>query len=351
MAAAAAANLIAAVLAMFITLGHGQWLTTSSGTSERTCPLTEFRARLRDLDSVCPHGNGDGVAPSGCSPMCAAILADLERDCDLTMRGVFDAVDGNDDDNPEAVSDFRALCDTVTVPDIFREMGRIVDAGNCGTFDPEGVGEQTVVDPSAGGGCVDTGPASRCALVRNGILTCAEDFCSDCSHAGDCDRTCAFCGNNQQHRRVLSQRGLQIDLSKGCLPSNLETRVAPMNHACCDADRMTACDGGSAGVPTVCDARCGIAFTPFFDDCEMVRSSFAPDPSTMSAFVDLDRTCRGLPRQQLLSSLADALPCEIGDASNPNGGKEQGIFGAWMDSAMDCRLEVFEAKIGEAGKT
>ena len=51
------------------------------------------------------------------------------------------------------------------------------------------------------------------------------------------------CG--QKHRRAQG-----IQLNHVCSALNIDEKVAPVNDACCDADRVDACNGGGgAGVP------------------------------------------------------------------------------------------------------
>ena len=337
--------MLALCVTLYLSSVRAQWLTSAHATSERTCPLNEFRARVSGLDSACCDSstcgqiNATGV-PLQCRAMCAAVLADMRADCDVTFSSVFDGIDGEEDDSALAVTDLQTLCDSVPVTSIFVEMGRLQDT-HCDLFDADGVGELVVTDATNSSGCVDTGPASRCALVVDGTLTCEEDFCRDCpgKHAGECDRTCAFCQVSKHNRH---HRQMQIDITSPdiCSALNLQTQVEPVNDACCDAGRASTCNGGSAGVPTVCDARCGIAYLPFFEKCETVlRESFGAVPQTVNAFVNLAQTCRQLPRQQLLGSLSLASSC--GNSTGyPTG------YGQWMDMSSDCSLDVFQNKIG-----
>ena len=226
------------------------------------------------------------------------------------MRSSFDALDGAGDDSAAAIDTLQGLCDDVTPSEIVAEMARLQDAG-C-ELSVDGVGEEEVVGVKPGD-CVDTGSTSLCSLVGEGVLSCADDFCPDCGkHSGECDRTCSFCGGKHSKH---GHRRLQISLDAGCSMLNLMDRVDPVNEACCDPGAGT-CDGGSNGVPTVCDAKCAIVYTPFFADCEpALRGSFAASPETIAAFVDLDRTCTNLQRGALLPALASATSCAVGTTS------------------------------------
>ena len=261
-----------------LSLAHGAWF--KSLVRSGRCSVRAFREKLTALDSVCcapgaPGGSSPcdpgvaGGAPTQCSPRCAAMWTDLRSQCGARVDVSFDTMDGTDDGAASVVSSLQSLCDEVSVPEIVAELAELQDAG-C-DVNTEGVAEVEVTTDTSG--CVDTGAAGLCSMVANGLLSCQNDFCPECGgHAGECDRTCAFCGG---HRRN------QIHLSDVCSAATLQERVGPVNSACCDEDRAGMCDGGAGGVPTFCDARCAGEFVPFYQECEVaLRSAFAADPET-----------------------------------------------------------------------
>ena len=294
------------------------------------CPLSDVRARIAELDAVCcAEGACDervnNGAPTTCSPMCGGKMLELYSMCNRTLDVLFDGQDGSYDGVASTFSDLRQTCLQLSPSSVVGEMKRLQDSG-C-VVNADGVGEETV-QQNNGNGCRDTG-IELCALIADGALSCEADFCQDkkaCKHSGVCDATCGFC-----HRRS------QINFGNQCSALTLQSRVEPVNGACCDADG--ACNGGGAGVPTVCDARCAIVYGPFFSDCESTLAlAFGAQPDTFAAFSQLALTCDALPVDQLLQATAAAVCPNAEPAAQP----ESGGFGNWLDAELDCPLGMLE---------
>jgi hypothetical protein len=296
------------------------------------CPLSDLRARIAEVDAVCCAAGAcqegvHGGAPATCSPMCGGKLLHLYSMCNRTLDVLFDGMDGSYDGVASTFSDLRQKCMRLSSRSVIDEMKRMEDSG-C-QISADGIGEEVVRLPGNDGGCTDSGKPELCALVAAGALSCETDFCQNedlCAHTGECDATCALC-----HRRA------QIDLGNECSVMTLQTRVEPVNVACCDEDG--ACNGGGAGVPTVCDAQCAIVYGPFFAECEpTLQMAFAAQPVTMSAFAQLASTCDSLPVDQLLQAITAAVCPNAEPATQP----ESGGYGNWLDAALDCPLGMLE---------
>ena len=98
------------------------------------------------------------------------------------------------------------------------------------------------------------------------MLKCSEDFCLECAHAGECDRSCGFCSDGDstpEEENVIvpggGHRRAQITIrDQTCDVLDISTRTDDVNTACCDETN----DHCAAGVPTTCDARCAMTFLP-----------------------------------------------------------------------------------------
>jgi hypothetical protein len=246
------------------------WLSSYT-PSTSDCPLQDVRARIAELDAICcadrpgQHNCDSSVlngAPNTCSVACGAKLTTLYHQCNSTLDILFDGMDDEYDGHAQVFEDLRTMCSERSSGDVIAEIKLLQDEG-C-VINANGVGEMVVDDgsggagsPVAGGGdCQDTGSRKMCRLVTSGALSCDTDFCSDsaqCAHAGECDKTCGFCGGEEPGK---GRRALQIDFGDSCTALNLQSKVEPVNGACCDEDGT--CAGGGLGVPTVCDAKCAI---------------------------------------------------------------------------------------------
>lgn len=245
--------------------------------------------------------------------------------CNQTLDVLFDGQDGSYDGVASTFSDLRQTCLQLSPSSVVDEMKRLQDSG-C-EVNADGVGEEAVQQHGADG-CTDSRP-ELCALVIDGALTCQDDFCQDkkaCAHSGACDATCSFC-----------RRRSQINFGDKCSALTLQSRVEPINAACCDEDG--ACNGAGAGVPTVCDAKCAIVYRPFFSDCQTtLQMAFGAHADTYAAFLQLASTCDALPVDQLLQATAGAICPNAEPAAQP----ESGGFGNWLDAALDCPLGMLE---------
>jgi hypothetical protein len=329
------------------------------------CELRDIRSKVAELDATCCANDAPGEkrcdpavsngAPSTCSAACGAKLVKLYHQCNSTLDKLFDGMDGEYDGVAQTLHDLRSSCLSMPVGDVVDELKRLQDQG-C-EVDSNGIGRLVVDGAPIDADCQDTGAHTMCQLVTSGALTCAGDFCSDedeCAHARQCDLTCGFCspgpggtstgsasggnggggggGGGGGHRRS------QIDLSRGCTALNLQSKVTPVNEACCD--EPGACNGGGGlGVPTVCDAQCAIVYAPFWEECEStLRSSFAGAGATVAAFSDLAHTCNSLPVGDLLETASQAT-CTDYESPDP---PQEGGFGAWLDDQLDCPLAMLE---------
>jgi hypothetical protein len=345
------------------TAGGGNAAASSSPSSETPwlsayipstpeCPMQDVRARIAELDAICcadrpgQHNCDPAVlsgAPSACSVACGAKMTTLMRQCNSTLDILFDGMDDEYDGRAQMFYDLWTLCAEQSADDVISEIKLLQDEG-C-VVDSNGVGEM-VVDgghgstAAIGGDCRDAGSQKLCALISSGALSCETDFCQDgdqCAHSGACDQTCGFCSTKGSG--ADGRRALQIDLSHTCNALNLQSKVGPVNGACCDEDG--ACDGGGLGIPTVCDAKCAVVYSAFYDECEAtLRASFGTQPETLAAFSDLAATCSSLPVGELLQAVANAACPDVESPDPPAGGG----FGAWLDSTTDCPLGMLEQR-------
>ena len=86
---------------------------------------------------------------------------------------------------------------------------------------------------------------------------------------------------------------MQIDITRSCAVNELAGRVDSVNAACCDTDKCQ----GATGIPTACDARCALAYVPFYNDCKgTLGAQFLGQPDMIQGFQDLGNTCSNLVR-------------------------------------------------------
>ena len=313
------------------------WLSARM-PSTSACPLQDLRAEISELDAICcdqqacdadiNHG-----APAICSAGCATKLESLFHSCNSTLDAVFDGMDGTLDGRAELIHNLRERCDQIRASDVILELKEL-QAKGC-DVDANGVGEMAVPEGESDPKCKDTGAHKMCSLVHSGTLSCSADFCEDCPHAGECDRSCGLCNR----RSLQSTRQLQIDLNTQCSVLNLQSRVEPVNEACCDEDGT--CAGGGMGIPTVCDAKCAIVYAPFYEECEAtLRQSFGAQPEVFSAFSRLKSTCERLPVPALLVAASRAVCADTEPLEPP----VDAGFGAWLDEQLDCPLAMVEGQ-------
>ena len=171
---------------------------------------------------------------------------------------------------------------------VIDQIRQLVTAG-C-DVDTDGVSESDVFQS----GCTDLHPSVCETSIASGLLTCSGDLCPLCGHAHSCDESCGFCTVDTGGRRSM-----QIDLSHSCAASELQGRVDSVNSACCDNngdDHGGKCQG-ETGIPTACDARCALAYVPFYNDCKgTLGAQFLGAPQMIQGFQDLANTCANLVR-------------------------------------------------------
>ena len=211
--------------------GFGAWLD-----SNLDCSLAQLKVASAAVDAVCcPEQDDctDGSGPGTCTAECGGKLLSMISSCPQTLNLVFDGLgDGVYDGSAQTILNQRDECLTLPAEDVVAAIKEKQDAG-C-TLRVEGVGE-TQVDATA---CDDLGPEELCALVGEGMLHCATDFCpNDCAHAGQCDLTCGFCpasqgsdSDNSGGRRRRDQ--IIINTDDACSPADFETRTNAVNDAC-----------------------------------------------------------------------------------------------------------------------
>jgi hypothetical protein len=107
--------------------------------------------------------------------------------------------------------------------------------------------------------------------------------------AHQCDKTCGFCGGAETHghRLQIATAGHE------CPPGTFETEATAVNDACCDDQ------GGCTGVPTECDARCGVVYVDFYARCSGLLGLYHSED--MAEFTRLEQTCaEEMPAEPLL---------------------------------------------------
>ena len=111
-----------------------------------------------------------------------------------------------------------------------------------------------------------------------------------CGH----DDLTQFCGT-AQHRRSLSE-GLSFGT---CDLPDFTAGAKQVNAACCDVGPRKSCQ---AGLPTECDARCGVVYVDFFSRCSHMLQMYAP--THIKVYRQLRDTCtQQLPIGPLLNMI------------------------------------------------
>jgi hypothetical protein len=208
--------------------GFGSWLDSSLD-----CSLAQLKVSSAAVDAACcpeEHDCSDGAGPETCTPECGGKLLNMITNCPQTLNLVFDGLgDGVYDGNAQIILQKRDQCNALPATDV---VAAIIDKQAAGCMlEVEGVGETTI----ANAGCSDVGPRELCALVGEGTLHCAADFCpDDCAHAGECDLTCGFCPSGSDNGAGDGRRREQIVINTDdtCAPSSFEARTNAVNGAC-----------------------------------------------------------------------------------------------------------------------
>ena len=233
--------------------------------------------RTQDLDAECPG------APARCTVACGATLFPFLDECGsfVNALSVFDAADGVRDDQAGTFVELREACNSIPSGQIIGELQPLWSAGQCPSEWMEGVSATTVPEST----CEDTLP-SCAAGISAGFYDCANMLCPTCGMAHQCDKTCRFCGGDGRHRLQIATTGHE------CPPMTFETEAAAVNDACCDQGECT-------GVPTECDARCGVVYVDFYSRCNGLLGLYHVED--MVEYTRLEQTCaEQMPAEPLL---------------------------------------------------
>ena len=231
-------------------------------------------ARIARLDATCcpdgttscPHGT-----PTACSVACGAALSPLMDECGTLLDVLFDSADGVEDGTADVFRSLLHKCNMLRPRDILAELQPLQAAGRCPDEWTEGVGATAVT----AGACTDARPS--CAVLTQ-YMTCAGDFCNTagaaCAMTGQCDKTCGFCGGGAPAPTPPGgdHRHLQAAASHACSPDVFTATAAAVTDACCDDTTGAGC----TGVPTECDARCGVVFIDFYARCAELLRVYEP---------------------------------------------------------------------------
>jgi hypothetical protein len=189
-------------------------------------------------------------------PCAKQLLLPLLDKCRPVLDVLFDADDGVRDGVASQFDDIYDSCLSIDAPAALQALADLQTTGQCSDAQLDGVGETNVL-----------GAGEKCQL----------------------------CGGRNQ----LQDAKLSCDLQ------NFQTGAESVSSSCCD-------DGAScsAGMPTTCDAKCALTFTPFYDRCSAVLATQV-DPATMSSYSNLYNTCStGLPVEPLLRAAATCAALE-----------------------------------------
>ena len=244
--------------------------TTLSNAARCDFSLAEMWNRTQVLDAQCPG------APAECTVACGVALTSFMDSCGafVDQLYVFDAADGVQDGQAGIFHDLERTCDAIPSSDILGELRPLWSSGEC----PDDLLEGAAATAVGQAECTDSRGDDSCKVMTT-VMDCATDMCPTCAMAGACDATCGFCVADGHTGHRLQGAGFD---DHACPPGEFEAEVQAVDAACCD-------DGPCTGVPTECDARCGVVFVDFFARCsEVLRVYNAAD---MTAFSQLDQTC------------------------------------------------------------
>eukprot|EP01046_Picozoa_sp_COSAG06_P048732 COSAG06_NODE_7347_length_2536_cov_382.057037_1_plen_358_part_10 len=243
--------------------------TTLSNADRCDFSLAEMWNRTQALDAQCPG------APAECTVPCGVALTSFMDSCGafVDQLYVFDAADGVQDGQAGVFHDLERTCDAIPSSEILAELRPLWSSGEC----PDDLLDGAATTAVGQAECVDSRGDDSCKVMTT-VMDCSADLCPTCAMAGACDATCGFCVVADNRHRL---QGAGFD-DHACPPGEFEAEVQAVDAACCD-------DGACTGVPTECDARCGVVFVDFFARCaEVLRVYSAAD---MTAFSQLDQTC------------------------------------------------------------
>eukprot|EP01045_Picozoa_sp_COSAG04_P022352 COSAG04_NODE_2513_length_3987_cov_11.345165_3_plen_420_part_00 len=290
-AAAAALGLMTMMGAAL--LGAAQTQSIGTLPSADNCTLQGLPQRVGAVNALCCANGG-----CHCTIACSSALLPLLDDtgCRPFLDLMLDLGDGVCDGVAGQLDDLKAQCLAIPPANVLGDLKEMHDAGNCSDEQLNGVA-RTEVTAAA---CADS-PDVDCGTLMQGGLKCKDSIM-----VTNCRATCGMCGG---HRRA--------QLASTCPLKQFDTDVAAVNTACCDDDEC------SEGVPTVCDAKCAIAFNDFFDRCQNILMLQMAEQ--MPGFMDLHSTCATrLPVEPLLRKLINCKAQQSGT---------HGSMSAYMDGS------------------
>ena len=237
----------------------------------RCSDLNRLYDRLATINAACcpPEAPCADGQPTACSVDCAVAFKPVWEDCAhvIDTLSQFDAADGTRDGTASVFRPLKTLCDSsVSSADVLSELQSIWEEGYCPDEMMEGMARTNVTATS----CEDT--RDNCHLaIDSGFVSCDADFCPTCGLAGQCDLACGFCtvSDDDKHgHRLLQLAGAH--LGHPCNPETFAESAEAVDSACC------ADVGCSGGVPTACDAKCGVVYVDFYARCSPLLAIYAP---------------------------------------------------------------------------
>ena len=242
--------------------------------------FSELWGKVQEIEADCPG------APERCTVSCGVVLLPFLDACRsmLNVMNVFDDADGLHDGRAGVFDALRGKCNDIPAGELIATLKPLYDAGQCPADWMEDV--STTAVPAEACQDVRTGCA---AGIAAGFLNCATDFCPTCALAGQCDKSCELCSNNGQ----VGHRLMQISSDEhSCPASTFDAEAVAVNDACCDQE-------GCTGVPTECDARCGVVYIDFYSRCSVLLGVYHPED--MVEYTRLEQTCaEQMPAEPLL---------------------------------------------------
>lgn len=244
------------------------------------CDMATLMERLQSSsDLCCPPPSGACT----CTIDCAVTFLPLMGSCRAILDAMLDSGDGQEDGIAAELDDLSTQCHEIPEEAVLEELRIMRDAGTC----PESFLNNVAVANVTDSACTDS--RDSCTSLVTAGVTCTEDIM-----VRGCQLTCGLCTG---HRRA--------QLVSACPLSDFNTRADAVNTACCD-------DGLCQGVPNRCDAKCAIAYDPFFDDCSNLLSLQLPAPDVVK-YHQLHTTCStDLPIDDLIDAL---IQCREGNAA------------------------------------
>ena len=271
------------------------------------CPSSRLPSRVDQLNAACCVAAGDGSSgecAGTCTTDCIGTLFPLLDDCRDVLNTQFDTSDGIEDGVASAVTRIEDDCNRVEPENLVDMLMTLQTEGKCPPTVLDGIGETVVKDEA----CANAWTGGRCEMsIASGVFSCAADFCDTCDLPGQCDNSCAFCGDkdgagHRRRRRAMLEEEFRRKMQMGhvqCDPATFAAQAAAVEDACCDADGSACPDG----TPVQCDAKCAVVFNNFYSRCQrFMAAQFSP--AEMGSYDRLYTTCTAsLPAQPLLRAL------------------------------------------------